>query len=306
MNFELTVLGTGSATPTLNRNPSAYLLTLDNEYFLIDCGEGTQFRLLEQKVRHTRLRHIFISHLHGDHYFGLIGLISSLNLNRRTEDLTIIAPSGLAEILTIQLKNSDTVLHFKINFIETHPEKEELILDHPLVTVETIPLQHRIPCCGFLFKEKQAKRKIIKEKLPENFPIPYILKLKEGEDAFDELTGKVYKVNDFTTQSPPSKSFAYCSDTAYNELKISQLQGVDCIFHEATFNNADTQRATKTNHSTAEQAAMIAQKSNAKKLIIGHYSSRYDDLSFHLEEATAIFRNTYLAEEGKNYKIGEE
>jgi ribonuclease Z len=303
MNFELTVLGTGSATPTLNRNPSAYLLTVDNEYFLIDCGEGTQFRLLEQKIRHTRLRHIFISHLHGDHYFGLIGFISSLNLNRRTEDLTIIAPRGLAEILTIQLKHSETILHFKINFIETNPDKEELILDHPLLTVETIPLHHRIACCGFLFKQKQPKRNIIKENLPENFPIPYILQLKEGNDVFDELTEKTYKVNDYTTEPPPAKSFAYCSDTAYNELKISQLQGVDTVFHEATFTETELARAIKTNHSTAKQAAMIAQKSNAKQLIIGHYSSRYDDLTFHLLEAQEVFANTHLAIEGQVYKI---
>lgn len=303
MNFELTVLGTGSATPTLNHNPSAYLLTVDNEYFLIDCGEGTQFRLLKQKIRHTRLRYIFISHLHGDHYFGLIGLISSLNLNRRTEDLTIIAPRGLAEILMIQLKHSETILQFKINFIETNTEEETIVLDHPLLTVETIPLQHRIPCCGFLFKQKLPKRNIIKEKLPENFPIPYILQLKEGKDVIDELTGVTYKSSDYTTEPAPPKSFAYCSDTAYNELKIKQLQGVDAIFHEATFLESELARAIKTNHSTAKQAAMIAQKSNAKQLIIGHYSSRYDDLSLHLIEAKEIFENTHLAIEGNTYKI---
>lgn len=303
MNFEFTVLGTGSATPTLTRNPSAYLLTVDNEYFLIDCGEATQYRLQEQKIRHTRMRHIFISHLHGDHYFGLVGLLSSLSLNRRTEDMTIVGPRGLAEILTIQFKHSESILNFKVNFIETEPEKAQLILDHPLMTVETIPLQHRIPCCGFLFKEKQPKRKIIKEKLPENFPIPYIHQLKNGQDVTDELTGKVYLCSDFTTEPTTPKSFAYCSDTAYDEQKIEQIKGVDTLFHEATFAENELQRAIKTNHSTAKQAATIAQKSNAKQLIIGHYSSRYDDLSGHLAEAQSVFENTKLAIEGDTYKI---
>ena len=303
MNFEFLVLGTGSATPVTNRNPSAFLLSVENESFLIDCGEGTQYRLLENKVKYTRIRHIFISHLHGDHYFGLIGLLSSWNMNQRKEDLTIFAPRGLDEILTIQFKHSETKINYKINFVETDTENITQILESNLVSVETIPLHHRIPCCGFLFRTKETKRKILAEKLPENFPIPYIKMLKDGLDIKDEFSGEVFKNSDYTKIGSVSKSFAYCSDTAYNELKIKQLQNIDAIYHEATFTDSEQKRAEKTNHSTANQAAQIAQKCNAKQLIIGHYSSRYKTLDDHLSEAKAIFENTFLAEEGKVFRV---
>ena len=303
MNFEFLVLGTGSATPVINRHPSAFLLSIENEYFLIDCGEGTQYQLLEHKVKSTRIRHIFISHLHGDHYFGLIGLLSSWNLNQRKESVTIFAPRGLAEILTIQFKYSDTKINFNIHFVETDTENIHSILDTNLVTVETIPLHHRIPCCGFLFRSKASKRKILAEKLPENFPIPYIKMLKDGLDISDEFSGKVYFNKDYTTTGAASISFAYCSDTAYNELKIKQLQNVDAIYHEATFTESEVKRAEQTNHSTARQAASIAKQINASQLVIGHYSSRYKVLDTHLSEAKNIFKNTFLAEEGKTYKI---
>lgn len=301
--MNLLVLGTGSATPTLDKNPSAYLLSVDNEQFLIDCGEGTQFRLLENKIKHTRIRHIFISHLHGDHYFGLIGLISSLNLNRRTEDLTIFAPRGLAEILTIQMKYSDTFLNFKIHFVEVDTTQNQVILDTPLLTVETLPLIHRIACCGYLFRKKAAKRKILADKLPENFPIPYIKMLKEGLDIEDELTGRIYKNEDFTVEGNASKSFAYCSDTAFNEKLIPQIRNVDMIFHEATFADEELKRAIQTNHSTARQAATIAKEANVGKLIIGHYSSRYKTLDAHLSQAKEVFENTHLAIEGESYEV---
>lgn len=303
MNFELLILGTGSATPVLEHNPSAYLLTFENEYFLIDCGEGTQFRLLEHKIRTHRIRNIFISHLHGDHYFGLIGLLSSWNLNQRKEDLTIFGPKELAEILTIQFKHSHTFLHFKVNFVATETNVASVILDAPALTVETIPLIHRIDCCGFLFRTKEAKRKILIDKLPENFPIPYLKKLKEGLDVEDPLTGKIYENAEYTTPGLASKSFAYCSDTAYNEAIIPQLQNVGTIFHEATFIESELKRAQQTNHSTASQAATIALKSNAGQLIIGHYSSRYKTLDNHLSEAKAVFENTQLALEGITFKL---
>ncbi len=303
MNFDFLVLGTGSATPVVNRHPSAFLLSIENESFLIDCGEGTQYRLLEQKVKSSRIRHIFISHLHGDHYFGLIGLLSSWSMNQRKEDLTIFAPRGLDEILTAQFKHSDTRLHYKINFVETNTENAYPLLNTNLVSVETIPLHHRIPCCGFLFRSKASKRKIVVENLPANFPIPYLKMLKDGLDIYDELSGITYKNEDYTTAGGTSKSFAYCSDTAYNELKINQLQNIDSIYHEATFTDSELKRAEQTNHSTARQAAMIAKQTNAKQLIIGHYSSRYKTLDSHLSEAKEVFENTFLAEEGKTYKI---
>jgi ribonuclease Z len=303
MNFDFLVFGTGSATPVINRHPSAFLLSIENESFLIDCGEGTQYRLLENKVKSSRIRHIFISHLHGDHYFGLVGLLSSWSMNQRKEDLTIFAPRGLDEILTAQFKHSDTRLHYKINFAETDTENISHILDTNLVSVETIPLQHRIPCCGFLFRSKACKRKIVAENLPANFPIPYLKMLKDGLDIYDELSGITYKNEDFTIAGGISKSFAYCSDTAYNELKIKQLQDIDAIYHEATFTDSELKRAEQTNHSTARQAASIAKKCNAKQLIIGHYSSRYKTLDEHLSEAQSVFKNTYLAEESKTFKV---
>ncbi len=303
MNFDFLVLGTGSATPVVNRHPSAFLLSIENESFLIDCGEGTQYRLLEQKVKSSRIRHIFISHLHGDHYFGLIGLLSSWSMNQRKEDLTIFAPRGLDEILTAQFKHSDTRLHYKINFVETNTENAFPLLNTNLVSVETIPLHHRIPCCGFLFRSKASKRKIVVENLPANFPIPYLKMLKDGLDIYDELSGITYKNEDYTVAGGTSKSFAYCSDTAYNELKINQLLNIDSIYHEATFTDSELKRAEQTNHSTARQAAMIAKQTNAKQLIIGHYSSRYKTLDSHLSEAKEVFENTFLAEEGKTYKI---
>ena len=303
MNFELLILGTGSATPVLYHNPSAYLLTLDNEHFLIDCGEGTQYRLLEHKVRTSRIRHIFISHLHGDHYFGLIGLISSWNLNQRKDDLTIYGPKELAEILTIQFKHSHTYLNFKINFVETNDQIPQLIFETSLLTVETIPLIHRVPCSGFLFKTKEYKRKLLADKLPENFPIPYIKMLKDGFDVKDELSGELYKNEDYTISGLASKSFGYCSDTAYNEAIINQLKDTNTIFHEATFTDSEIKRAEQTNHSTARQAAIIAQKANAQQLIIGHYSSRYKSLENHLAEAKEVFDNTHLAQEGLIFKI---
>lgn len=303
MNIEFTVLGTGSANPQLDRNPSAYLLSLDNEYILLDCGEGTQYRLLEQHIKHTRMRHILISHLHGDHYFGLIGLISSLNLNRRTEPLTLIGPPGLGEILTLQFKHSNTSLFFDLNFVETDPSVSQLVYEHPLFSVTTVPLVHRIPCNGYVITTKPSPRKMRKEMMPENFPIPYIVKLKNGEDITDELTGKVYKSADYTKPGKPAKKIAYCSDTAYSEPVIPIIAGADLLFHEATFNNSNEERATFTHHSTARQAGLIAKQANVKKLIIGHYSSRYKEVETHLVEAKEVFEHTLLGIEGLKVKV---
>jgi ribonuclease Z len=303
LKFELLILGTGSATPILERHPSAQILTVDNEYFLIDCGEGTQYRLLEQKIKHSRIRHIFISHLHGDHYLGLIGLLSSMNLNQRTEDMTIYGPNGLDEILTTQFKHSDTQLRFKLTFVATDTTAVNQILDHYAISVETIPLQHRIPCCGFLFREKNPQRKLRKDLLPDDFPIPYIKMLKGGIDVVDEFSGKTYLSAEYTTDPVAPRSYAYCSDTAYLESNVPQLKAVDLLYHEATFSNEHKKRATETNHSTAEQAAQIARKAKVQKLIIGHFSSRYKILDVLEAEATAVFANSHLAEEGQTYQI---
>lgn len=303
MNLELTVFGTGSANPQIDRNPSAYLFSIENEYILFDCGEGTQYRFLEYKVKHTRLRYILISHLHGDHFFGLIGLLSTFNLNQRSEPITVIGPKGLQEIIELQLKYSLTKLHFELMFIETNPTISEQIYETSNFTIQTIPLVHRVPCTGFLLKTKPSKRKIIKEKISENFPVPYILKLKDGINVTDELSGETYTVEEFTTEGTPSKSFAYCSDTAYEPSIIPIIKGADLLFHEATFTTEHAQRAAQTFHSTAQQAAEIALSASVKQLLIGHYSSRYKELETHLNEAKAVFENTLLATEGLSIKI---
>lgn len=303
LKIDFTVLGTGSANPQLNRNPSAYLISMENEYVLIDCGEGTQYRLLEHHVKHTKLRHILISHLHGDHYFGLIGLLSSLNLNRRTEPMTLIGPPGLDEILTLQFKHSQTALNFPVHFIETDPTTSGVVYEHPLFSVTNVPLVHRVPCNGYVITTKPSLRKMRKDKMPDNFPVPYIVKLKNGEDVTDELTGYEYKVSEMTTSGKPPKKIAYCSDTAYYEGVIPIVSGADLLFHEATFTNENEKRAEATFHSTARQAAIIAQKANVKTLVIGHYSSRYKETETHLAEAKEIFENTILGNEGLTLEL---
>lgn len=294
----------GSASPQLDRNPSAFIVSLDTDLILIDCGEGTQYRLLEHKIKHNRIRHILISHLHGDHYFGLIGLLSSFNLGHRTEPLTLIGPPGLNEILSVQFQYSETDLCFDLEFLETRPEEKTLILDHPRFTIETIPLSHRVPCNGYLIREKSTKRKIRKELLPPNMPVPYIKSLIEGQDVVDELTGKIFRVDELTTPAPPPRSFAYCSDTQYLPELAEQLQGVDLLYHEATFDDALEARATLTHHSTARQAAFIAKAAQVGQLVIGHFSSRYKSLESHLTQAQSVFPSTVLAEEGRVLPIG--
>lgn len=303
MHFSVTILGAGSATPMLGRHPSSQLLTYENETFLIDCGEGTQYRLLEHKIRPGRLKAIFISHLHGDHYFGLIGLISSLNLGGRTEELYLFGPRGLDEILTIQFKYSQTPLHFPIHFTATDTTISYQLFENHFFTVHTIPLEHRIPCAGFLFREKPHKRKLIKEKLVEDMPYDYLRQLKNGEDVFDEAGNLLFSFEEFTLPAPPPRSYAYCSDTRYDARIADYIKGVSLLYHEATFQEDLAHQAFERFHSTAREAASIAQKAQAGKLLIGHFSSRYKELAGFLSDAQSIFPKTEIAEEGKMFLI---
>ena len=303
MNFDLTILGCNSAIQTSNRNPSAQILNIFERFFLIDCGEGTQLQLRKYKFRIQKINHIFISHLHGDHYFGLIGFLSTLHLLGRKDDLHIYAHADLKAIIDIQLKSSDTRLNYQLHFHDLQYDKPRIIYEDKLITVETIPLNHRIPCCGFLFKEKPKERTIIKDKL-ESFGIPLqkYAEIKAGEDFVDQ-DGKIIP-NALLTRNPmPCRSYAYCSDTSYFEKIIEQISQVDLLYHEATFMQNLSDRATQTFHSTTIQAGMIALKANVKKLVIGHYSSRYTDLDPLLSETLTIFKNTELGEEGRTYKI---
>jgi ribonuclease Z len=303
MRFELTILGSSSATPIFNRNPTAQALNINERLYLIDCSEGTQQQMLRFDVKASRIDHIFISHLHGDHYLGLVGLISSMHLNGRTKPLKIYGPPQLKEIIDLQLNYSQTTLQYAMEFKFTDPDKAEIILDNQDITVESIPLDHGIPCTGFLFREKKRQRKLLKDKLAEfSIPVEYFSALKKGAD-YVAPDGTIFRNDTLTADSETPKTYAYCSDTLYNEKYFKQISNVTLLYHEATFLNNMLERANETRHTTALQAAEVAVKTHAKKLLIGHFSARYKTLNELLDEARSIFPETELAIEGKTFLI---
>lgn len=304
MHFEVTILGSNAAIPAYNRYPSAHVLNYNGSLFLIDCGEGTQFQLNRFGIKRGRLDNIFISHLHGDHYFGLIGLLTTFNLNWREHPINIFGPPELEDIINVHFKHSQTKLKYDIHFHPILADKPRLIYDDNFVTVETIVLKHRLPTTGFLFKEKKHLRKIVPEKIAEyNIPYSYIPELKQG---FDFLTqsGVVIANTELTLPPPSPRSYAYCSDTAFDESIVPQLVGVDTLYHEATFAEEHAFRAEETFHSTTKQAATIARLAQAGKLIIGHFSARYENTEILLNESIKVFPATFLAQEGKTFEIG--
>ena len=301
--FEIDILGCGSATPTTRHNPSSQIINVRDKLFMIDCGEGTQLQLRRSKLRFGRLNRIFISHLHGDHCFGLIGLISTLGLLGRTGDLVIHSVQGLEEILRPEIDFFCKDHPFQIKIETFDPKRSETIYDDRSVTVKTIPLKHRVPCAGFLFQEKQKEAHLISDLIKfYNIPIKELAKIKQGADFITE-EGNVIPNARLTTPAEPARSYAYCSDTAYDERIIPIIEGVDLLYHEATFANSDTPRAKQTGHSTAQQAAEIAKRANVKKLMLGHFSARYPDNEILLDEAKGIFENTILANEGLRKKL---
>ena len=303
MKFEVTILGSSSATPIFNRNPSSQALNINERLYLIDCGEGTQQQMLKFDVKARRIDHIFISHLHGDHYLGLVGLLSSMHLNGRDKPLNIYCPFLLKQIIDVQLECSETTLQYHINYKFTNTAKAEVILDNPDVTVESIPLDHGIACTGFLFREKKRQRKLIKERVEEiKVPVEYFSALKKGGDYTAE-DGNVYKNDTLTTDSSEPKTYVYCSDTLYNEMYFGQVGHATVLYHEATFLNNMLERAIETHHTTALQAAQVARQTNAKRLLIGHFSARYKVLDELLEEARTVFPDTELAIEGRVFDI---
>lgn len=306
MVFEVKILGSSSATPTLNRNQSCQLLNINQQFFLLDCGEGAQIQLLKSKVKIHKINYIFISHLHGDHYLGLFGLISSMHLQGRSSHLTVYGPPGLSDIITLQLKYSETVLNYPVTFKEVSTDKSELILETDEVFVENIPMNHRIPCNGFLIKEKRKRQRLIKEKLPKGIKISDIIRLKDGEDIADPETGRIIKNSELALPPKKSRSYAYCADTLFDTSILAKIKNVDLLYHEATFMNDMQERAKKTHHCTAAQAANIAKLANAGQLIIGHFSTRYNNLLPLLDEAKAVFENTCLALEGETFTISDE
>lgn len=303
MKFEVTILGSSSATPMYNRNPSAQVLNINEHLYLVDSGEGVQQQMLKFEVKPSRIDHIFISHLHGDHYFGLMGLISSMHLNGRVKPLKIFGPAPLKEIIDIQFKYSETRLRYEIEFVATNPNEPQVILDNRDITVETIPLDHRIPCTGFLFKEKKRLRRLLKEKVADlAVPISHYSLLKKGFD-YEAPDGRLYRNEELTTDPGEPKCYAYCSDTLYNQQYFKQIDGVTLLYHEATFLHNMLERAQETHHTTALQAAQVALQTHAKRLLIGHFSARYKSLNELLEEARHLFPHTELAVEGNTYII---
>lgn len=304
MRFEVTILGSSSATPIFNRNPSAQALNINEKLYLIDCGEGTQQQMLRYDVKASRIDHIFISHLHGDHYLGLVGLLSSMHLNGRVRELNLYCPAQLKDIIDIQLLYSETMLQYPLIYKFIDPLQPEVILDNADVTVETVPLYHAVPCTGFVFREKKRLRKLLKDKVEElNIPVSYYPALKRGAD-YEAPGGVLYKNDTLTIDSQDPKSYAYCTDTLYNEAYFEQIAGATLLYHEATFLNNMIERALETCHTTALQAADVALKTNAGKLLIGHFSARYKTLNELIEEARSVFPDTELAIEGKTFVIG--
>ena len=303
MIFEISILGSSSATPIYQRHPTAQVLNIHERFFLVDCGEGTLLQLNRYKIKFHRINHIFISHLHGDHYLGLVGLLSTMHLQGRTIDLHLYCPEPLKEIVDIQLKYSDTNLRFPIHYHFLDPLNPKIIYSEEGIEVKTIVLHHRIPCTGFLFSEKPGLRKLLKNKLQEyNIPVEAYQDLKNGKD-YPFPDGRIIPNKEITTDPRHPRSYAFCSDTCYNEGVASAVRNVDLLYHEATFLSDKTERAKETFHSTAAQAATIAKKANAKRLIIGHFSARYKNLYPLLEEAKEVFSETTLAIEGDKFLI---
>ncbi len=303
MNFELTILGTNSALPAYGRHPSAQVLQVQESSYLIDCGEGTQMRMNDFDIRRGKIRQIFISHLHGDHIYGLIGLLTSYALLGRKEPLDIFSPEGLEAMIQLQISYGGGRFPFPVRFHVIDTEVHQLIYEDKQLTVHTIPLNHRVPTCGFLFKERPRPRRMLPEQI-EKYDIPFskIKAIKAGEDLKLE-DGRVISNDLLTTPSPEPRSFAYCSDTRYSETIIPFIKKVDLLYHESTFLHDAILRAQETLHSTALEAATIAHKARVGQLILGHYSSRYPDPKVFLKEALTIFDRSVLGIEGKTYSV---
>lgn len=301
--MKLTILGCYAATPRTFTNPTSQILEIKNRLLLIDCGEGTQVQLRRNKIKFSKINHIFISHLHGDHFFGLIGLISTFSLLNRTTDLHVHGPKGIKEIIMLQLRLSNSWTNYDLFFHELDSKESEIIFEDDKVTVKTIPLKHRVYTNGFLFEEKIGERKLNLDAV-QNYEIDscYYQKIKNGKDITLE-DGRIIKNEHLSFDPIPAKSYAFCSDTVYHEAVIPIIKNADVLYHEATFLDSEENLASKTLHCTAKQAATIALKSNVKQLILGHYSTRYENIELFKEEAITIFPEILLADDGKSFEF---
>jgi ribonuclease Z len=299
--FGVTILGNNSAVPVYNRHPTSQVINTTNRKLLIDCGEGTQIQMINYKIRRSRISHIFISHLHGDHYFGLVGLISSFALLGRIQELHIIGPQKLKDIIEMQLKMADTRLGYDLMFHEIKNSGSLMMIDD--IEVSCFRTNHRIECYGFVFKEIKKHRKINAEKAKEyNVPFSHYEALREGKDYTSE-TGQIIKNEVLTFEAPKGKTYAYCADTKYDETILPHISGADMVYHETTYLDNFAERAALRFHSTTKQAGLIAKKAGVNKLLIGHFSSKYEKLEDFLTETCEVFANTELALEGVSYII---
>ncbi len=301
--MKLTILGCYAATPRTITNPTSQVLEIKNQMFLIDCGEGTQVQLRKHKIKFSRINRIFISHLHGDHFYGLIGLISTFTLLNRENDLHVYGPKGIKEIILLQLKYSNSYTSYNLYFHELESNESVLVYEDDNVIVKTIPLKHRVYTNGYLFKEKNLQRKLNIEAVEEyNIEKCYFAKIKNGGNITLE-NGKEIKNEELTFSPEKEKSYAFCSDTLYDESIIPIIKNVDVLYHESTFLESENHLASRTMHSTAKEAALIAKKANVGTLLMGHYSTRYGDISLFKEEGETIFKPIILADDGKKFNF---
>ena len=301
--MKLHILGCYAATPRTLSNPTAQVLEIRNHLVLIDCGEGTQVQLRKNKIKFSRIGHIFISHLHGDHFFGLPGLLTTFQMLGRDKPLHIYGPEGIKEGITLLFKLGNAWTDYPLYFHELSSNEPESIMENQDFSVKTIPLDHRIYTNGFLFTEKPLPRKLDYEKAVSlGIKHHQFNAIKEGADGKTD-DGQFVDNKELTFDPPPVKSYAYCSDTAYSEDLIPLVKGVNAMYHDATFIETESDLAVKTKHATARQAALLAKKAAVKMLILGHYSTRYKNLEPFLEQAGEIFPNTVLGEDGKTIEI---
>ena len=301
--MKLTILGCYAATPRTLSNPTSQVLEIKNKVFLIDCAEGSQVQLRKSKVKFSKISHIFISHLHGDHFYGLIGLISTFMLLNRENDLQIYGPKGIKEIILLQLRASGSYTGYNLYFHELESVESEIIFEDEKVIVKTIPLNHRVYTNGFLFQEKNIERKLNIDAINQyQIDKVYFNKIKFGGDITLD-NGKIIQNSELSFSPQLTKSYAYCSDTMYDVRIISIVQNVDYLYHESTFLESEAHLSEKTMHSTAKQAATIALKANVKNLILGHYSTRYANIDLFQQEAETIFPNVHLADDGKEFEM---
>lgn len=297
-SFRVHILGCGSALPTLKHNPSSQIVEIRGKCFLIDCGEGTQTQLRRSKIKFTRISAVFISHVHGDHCFGLIGMVSTFGMLGRTAPLHIYAPAGFSNIMKMQIDFFCKDLEYEVVFHDVDTNANNIIYEDRSLTVETVPLSHRVPCCGFIFREKQTLPHILRDMTDYyKVPVSQFNNIKNGADWVDE-EGNVIPYTRLTTPSEPARSYAYCSDTKYLPMLHECLKDVCVLYHESTYSKEDEDMAKMYFHSTAAQAAQVASDANVGKLVLGHYSARYEDENRLLEEAKNIFPNTVLSDEG--------